>query len=142
MRVAAHKASNGALSTRERLIRDRLRAAPLRHLFPEIQQLRITLVFDEPEARTTTPSPQLHTLYAAASAFFRFPCPCSDCDGEFDLTEAVKRLTTSSATRARATSLSGHSCCQGIRFRAQAAHQRSCPMQLHFELIAESERAA
>ena len=142
MRVALHKASSGSMSTRERLIRDRLRAAPLRHLFPEIEQLRIELIFNESDARSTTPSPQLHTLFAAAAAFFRFPCPCADCDGDFDLTEAVSRLMSNTATRGRATSLSGHSSCQGVRFRAHADHQSSCPMQLRFELSAESQRTA
>lgn len=137
MRIAARKAPSGAIPRRERLINDRSRAGALRLRFPTIEQLRIELVFNEPDGRSTLPSPQLHTLFGAASAFFRFPCPCADCDGDFDLTEAVNRLITDAARQGRAASVSGHSRCQGMRFRDHAVHQSSCPMQLQFELLAQ-----
>ena len=38
---------------------------------------------------------QLHTLFPSANAFFRFACPCAECDGEFDLTTTIKTLAAS-----------------------------------------------
>jgi len=116
---------------------ERQRAATLRKLFPGIEQLRIELVFNDPNARTPSPSPQLHTLFSAASAFFRFACPCADCDGDFDLTDAVTSLLTSSAGRERATCLDGHLSCHGMRFRDLGAHQSRCSMQLNFQVKSE-----
>ena len=74
---------------------ERTRSAPLRDVFPDVDQLRIELIFNDTSAYT--PSPQLHTLYPAAPAFFRFACPCADCDGDFDLTGAVASLIESTA---------------------------------------------
>src|SRR5580693_8139140 len=84
MRIATRKSSK--ISGRERLMLERTRSAPLREMFPDVDQLRIELVFDD--ASAFIPSPQLHTLYPAAAAFFRFACPCADCDGDFDLSGA------------------------------------------------------
>ena len=81
MRITARKSSK--ITGRERLMSERTRSAPLRDVFPNVDQLRIELVFND--ASAFIPSPQLHTLYPAASAFFRFACPCADCDGDFDL---------------------------------------------------------
>ena len=116
---------------------ERQRAATLRKLFPEIEQLRIELVFKDPNARTPPPSPQLHTLFSAAAAFFRFACPCADCDGDFDLTEAVTSLIKSGAGRECATCLDGHLSCHGMRFRDHGTHQSRCSMQLEFQVISE-----
>jgi hypothetical protein len=117
---------------------EHLRAATLNKVFPEIEQLRIELVFNDPGARSPPPSSQLRTLYAAAAAFFRFACPCADCDGYFDLTDAVNRLIREGSGRKRAASFEGHLSCQGVRFRDHAAHQAGCQMQLSFKLRAEA----
>lgn len=122
---------------------EHLCAATLSQLFPEIEQLRIELVFNDPDARSPPPSPQVRTLYSAASAFFRFACPCADCDGDFDLTDAVTTLITNGAgRRKRAASLEGHLSCHGVRFRDHALHQTCCHMQLSFQLRIEPHRAA
>ena len=120
---------------------ERMRAARLRALFPQIEQLRIDLVFSDPNARSP-PSPQRHTLYSSAPAFFRFACPCADCDGDFDLTAAVTSLITNPPERTRADTLDGHLSCQGLRFRDHAVYQTSCPMQLSFQLHFEPLRPA
>ena len=119
---------------------EHLRADPLRKLFPGIEQLRIELLFHDPETHLPPPSPQLRTLYSAAPAFFRFACPCTDCDGNFDLTDAVTTLITNSEGRSRSASFAGQLSCHGVRFRDQAAYRRSCSMQLSFQLRAEPRR--
>lgn len=119
---------------------EHLRADPLRKLFPEVQQLRIELFFSDTKTHLAQPSPQLHTLFAAAPAFFRFSCPCADCDGDFDLTDAVTTAITSQAGRKRPASLTGHLSCQGVRFRGHAVLQSSCPIQLSFQLLSEPRR--
>ena len=117
---------------------EQLRAATLRKLFPEIEQLRIVLTFSDPSSRSRPPSAQTHTLYSAASAFFRFACPCADCDGDFDLTDAVGTLIAKSGGRRRIASLEGELTCRGVRFRAHVAHQAPCSMHLSFQLVSES----
>jgi len=137
MRITARKSSK--ITGRERLLNERTRCAPLREVFPNVDQLRIELVFND--ASAFVPSPQLHTLYPAASAFFRFACPCADCDGDFDLTAAVAALLESSAGRRRIdASSSGRMDCQGVRLRDMAG-QKGCPMQLSFRLVSASVRA-
>jgi hypothetical protein len=136
--MAVRKASTGPALQRERLMSAHQRAGTLSTLFPEIEQLRIELVFNDCAARSS-PSPQLHALYAAATAFFRFPCPCADCDGDFDLTDAVNMLITSRG-RKRAPSIDGQLACQGMRFRDHGTYQSSCSMQLRFRVHSEVRR--
>ena len=140
MKLAARKAAKAIVLRREQLTSEHLRADPLRKLFPDIEHLRIELLFHDPETHLPPPSPQLRTLFSAAPAFFRFACPCSDCDGDFDLTDAVTTLITNSAGRNRATSCTGQLSCHGVRFRDHALHQSSCSMQLSFKLRAEPRR--
>jgi hypothetical protein len=116
---------------------EHMRAGPLRELLPEIEHLRIQLVFSDPNTRFSQPSSQVRTLFAAAPAFFRFSCPCSDCDGDFDLTDAVTNLVTGLAGSRRPASLAGHLSCHGLRFRDHARLQSACPMQLNFQLLSE-----
>jgi hypothetical protein len=73
---------------RERLRRSHATALALRDVFPAVQQLRLEFVFRG--SGSTIPAMQSRTLHAAARAFFEFPCPYADCDGEFDLSTAVK----------------------------------------------------
>jgi len=137
MRSVPRRKPNGTLPHREQLICQHLCAVPLHELFPQIERLRIELIFDDPNARSPPPSAQLHTLYAAAPAFFRFACPCADCDGDFDLTEAVTTLITGAAGRKRSVSLGGDLACRGVRFRDHAVHQAGCSMRLRFQLHSE-----
>jgi hypothetical protein len=141
MRIAARKNPNSILSRREQLISEHLRAASLSEVFPDVELLRIELVFNDLDARSPAPSAQLHTLYSAAPAFFRFACPCADCDGEFDLTDAVIPLIAAGAGRKRAAFREGHVSCRGVRFRGHAQHETSCRIQLTFRLHTEPRRA-
>jgi hypothetical protein len=138
MRITARKSAK--ITGRERLMSERTRSAPLRDVFPDVDQLRIELVFND--ASAYTPSPQFHTLYPAALAFFRFACPCADCDGDFDLTGAVASLIESTAGLRRIdASSSGRMHCQGVRLR-DLAGQKDCLMQLSFRLISAPAHAA
>jgi hypothetical protein len=118
---------------------DQKQAVPLRELFPEIEQLRIELVFNDPAARIP-PSPQRHTLYPAAPAFFRFSCPCADCDGDFDLTEAVTTLIASGTGRKGSSSIEAQLSCHGMRLRDHGTPQTSCSMLLSYQLHSEARR--
>ena len=73
---------------RDRLRSSRATAPALREAFPAVQQVRLDLLFRSPGP--STPAMQSHTLHAAARAFFEFPCPYADCDGQFDLSTAVR----------------------------------------------------
>jgi hypothetical protein len=141
MRFSARKIPNRPLAGREQLMIEHQHAEPLRKLFPEIHQLRIELFFTDLKTHFPQPSSQLRTLFAAAPAFFRFPCPCADCDGDFDLTDAVTAMITGPTGRKRAASITGHLSCQGVRFRDHAALHSSCAMQLSFQLLSEPSRA-
>lgn len=71
----------------ERLRRARAAAQALRAAFPALEQLRLDMQFEGTTGNI--PTSQSHVLYPPARAFFTFPCPYADCDGEFDLTAAV-----------------------------------------------------
>jgi hypothetical protein len=133
MRIAARKTTKTSGLRRERLLSDRTRSPALRSVFPQIGQLRIELTFRD-EASAHTPSPQQHTLYPSAPAFFRFACPCADCDGDFDLTPAVVSLVEArNGRRPPEGSTGGQLSCQGVRLREMGG-QRPCSMQLSFRL--------
>jgi hypothetical protein len=123
-----------SLSPREQLTYQHRCATRLHKLFPQVERLRIELIFDDANGRLPTPSPQLHTLYAAAPAFFRFSCPCADCDGDFDLTEAVTNLVSDIAAHPRHAAPGGILFCRGARFRHHAVHHVGCSMQVRFQL--------
>jgi len=139
MKVAARKPPNGPRLRHEQLMSEQQRAATLRNLFPDIEQLRIELRFRDSAARSP-PSPQLHTLYSAATAFFRFACPCADCDGDFDLTDAVTTLIANGKGRKPTSSIGGPLSCRGMRLRGHGSQRTSCSMQLNYQLHSEARR--
>lgn len=81
----------------ERLRKDRAASQALRRAFPAVQQLRLDMQFEDTAANS--PTPQSHVLYPPARAFFAFPCPCADCDGQFDLTDAVNATVADRSER-------------------------------------------
>jgi hypothetical protein len=113
---------------RDRLRRDRAAALALREVFPAVQQLRLELLFQG--STPTTPAPQSHTLHAPARAFFEFPCPYADCDGQFDLSAAVKAALADPAHRA-----TGELGCSGHRAVRVGAKQ-PCQLRLNYTVIA------
>src|SRR6185437_13554124 len=87
MRLAPLSAATARQERADRLRRDRTAAQALGSAFPSVQQLRLDMHFEGTTANV--PTPQSLVLYPAARAFFTFPCPYADCDGQFNLTAAV-----------------------------------------------------
>ena len=108
----------------ERLRRDRAAALTLRDAFPAVEQLRLELKFEA--ATANTPAAQSHVLHPPARAFFAFPCPHADCDGQFDLSAAVGALLTNQAAEAK-----GVLKCSGQRLDRRAARV-PCELDLHY----------
>jgi len=133
MKVAVRKSVNFAAQRRELLLSERNRSAALRRAYPDVAQLRIELIFSDQSNHT--PSPQRHTLYPAAPAFFRFACPCADCDADFDLMPVVAKLLDGASGRKRPETVSGQMSCHGVRLRDRAG-SNACSMQLKFQLVA------
>lgn len=142
LRMAARKLSLGVKTRHELLVDERMRAPAVQQLFPDVAQLRIELDFSEPHGRASPPSPQRHTLYGPAAAFFRFRCPCADCDGDFDLTEPMTALIKSGIDGKQIVFRTGQFACQGVQFRSHPTLEASCPMQLKFKLRIELKQAA
>ena len=120
MRLARHSTADTRQLRSDRLRRDRAAALPLRLAFPAVQLLRVELSFD---GSANAPTPQSHLLHPPARAFFIFPCPYADCDGQFDLNSAVQAALAASAHGAQ-----GSLECSGSRARDHALKQ---PCQLH-----------
>jgi hypothetical protein len=137
MRIAVRKNVNSAVQRREQMLSERSRSAALRRAYPYVAELQIELVFNDSSSHP--PSPQRHTLYPAAPAFFRFTCPCADCDAEFDLTPDVALLLDGAAGRQRTETVSGHMSCEGVRMRDRLG-STACSMQLQFQLMAASAK--
>jgi hypothetical protein len=105
----------------ERLRRDRAATPLLRVAFPTVQQLRLELKFEG--AATNIPTAQSHVLHPPARAFFEFPCPYADCDGQFDLTDAVSAMLANQLPAGQ-----GVLTCSGLRLDRSASR---IPCQLH-----------
>jgi len=133
MKLALRKSVNSAAQRRELMLSARNRSVALRRAYPDVAHLRIELTFSDLSAHT--PSPQRHTLYPPAPAFFRFACPCADCDADFDLTAVVTKLLDGASGRKRAATVSGQMSCHGIRLRDRAG-SNACSMQVNFRLAA------
>jgi len=117
----------------DRLRRDRAAASTLRSAFPAIQQLRFDLRFEGTTA--TTPTSQSHVLHPPARAFFTFPCPYSDCDGQFDLTTAVDAALSDPSQWTE-----GVLECAGVRAWDHASKQ-PCRLHLVYRIAATREPA-
>ena len=141
MKFAARNTAKSSVSRRDRLTIERQRAVSLSKLFPNVERLRIELVFSDPKLNTPQPSTQLHTLYPAATAFFRFACPCADCDGDFDLSEAVANAIALASKAEAPALLDGRCDCAGHRFPDHAEFRARCPIQLSFHLQSEANQA-
>ena len=108
----------------ERLRRDRAATLALREAFPAVQQLRLELKFEGSAANL--PADQSHVLHPPARAFFAFPCPHADCDGQFDLTAAVSAVLADQAAGAK-----GVQKCPGQRLDRRASRV-PCELHLHY----------
>ena len=127
------KISKESSARRDQLIKERTQAASLRQTFPRIEHLRIELNFID--ARGRAHSPQVHTLYPAARAFFRFACTCNDCDGDYDLGDAVSVLLKGSSKGTRTAR--GTLLCDGAR-RDLPRDGNTCSIRIDYQLTATS----
>lgn len=131
MRLASHSSESARQQRHDRLRRDRAAAQAIRLAFPSIVTLRLDLHFEGSEARV--PADQLHVLHPPARAFFEFPCPYADCDGQFNLAAAV--ATALGSTKKSAV---GALECSGLRAKDHAGRQ-ACKLQLHYTITPKYE---
>lgn len=128
MKLALISPAAARQERRERARRERAAALALRVVFPAVQQLRLELSFESPSSNT--PAMQSHTLHPAAHAFFEFPCPYADCDGQFNLTDAVNAALADPEHRTE-----GLLECCGRRAHDSAAKQ-ACQLRLLYTVTA------
>ena len=117
---------------KDRLRRDRAAAVALRVAFPAVQHLRLELKFESSSAKA--PTLQSHILHPPAQAFFEFQCPYADCDGHFDLREAVNAALADPAHHA-----AGVLECSGLR-PWDCASKRPCQLKLLYKVTATYHR--
>jgi len=130
MKLTSRKAPTFGEQRRAGRQSDRLQAPAMRSRYATIGKLQIDLGFTG--SRQPPPSPQSHSYYPPARAFFRFACPCSECDGEFDLSGQVDELAQ--VKRPSARTASGRMSCAGVHFRERAT-ATPCPMALNWRLV-------
>ena len=128
MKLAMLSPAAARLERKDRLRRDRANALTVRAAFPDLQQLRLELMFASTHA--TTPASQSHVLHPPALAFFEFPCPFADCDGRFDLSSAVKSALADATHQAEGTLG-----CSGQRAVNPGAKQ-SCQLRVSYTVTA------
>jgi hypothetical protein len=111
------------------LRRARAASQPLRVAFPQVERLRIELSFED--RTSSNPAAQVHMLYPPARAFFTYPCPHSDCDGEFQLEGTVRRAVSDSTHTAQGSLL-----CGGAR-PGENGSKRPCELRLAYAITAD-----
>ena len=133
--AASRKTVSLSEQRRNSLQLERRSASALRDLYPSVGHLQVSLIFEDGSA--LTPSPQSHTFYPAAQAFFRFACPCAECDGDFDLREVIGVVLADMARSQRhaARNARGRLSCQGVRLRDRVG-SRPCAMTLEYQITA------
>jgi len=114
------------VAQRERMRLDRASARVVCVALPAVQQLRLELEFSG--AGTNVPAGQAHVLHPPARAFFKFQCPYGDCDGGFDLTDAVDAALLSPEHRSM-----GALECTGERARDYLSKQ-TCALHLRYAI--------
>jgi hypothetical protein len=126
MKLSSGTPAAPRVQRQEMLRRARAAAQPLRAAFPTVQALRLDLKFEGPAANV--PATQAHVLYPPAAAFFEFACPYADCDGRFDLTQAVESTLRRSGQQAKGTLE-----CSGLRVRQRGVRE-PCGLRLEYRL--------
>jgi hypothetical protein len=128
MRLAPARNLDARQQRAEQLRRDRAASLSLRVAFPAVQELRLELTFLG--GTTNAPGSQSHVLHPPARAFFTFPCPYANCDGQYDLTDAVNAALGAPAHRS-----DGVLECSGLRARKYDSKQ-PCLLNLVYAVIA------
>jgi len=115
----------------DQLRHDWAAARVMRAAFPTVQHLRIELRFAEPGS--SAPTPQSHLLYPPARAFFAYPCPYSDCNGQFNLAGAVTAAISNATHQA-----GGAFECGGSRGGDHS--KRPCLLRVAYEVTASFQQ--
>jgi len=110
MRLSTRMVERPQVSAREQWRRDRAAALPMHTVFPSVASLQFDLRFEDCDG--VSPVGQRHILHRAASAFFEFLCPYTNCSGKFDLAPLARVLVHDSSTRT-----TGSIVCAGHRSR-------------------------
>jgi hypothetical protein len=131
VKFAVATKANGREQMRERQRRDRAATPTLRARFPQFEQLRIDLEFSDDGP--FTPAPQVNVLHPPARAYFAFPCPYADCNGEFDLSGPVDALAHAGQVRS-----AGKMSCEGQRHR-NLDGRSPCKLALDYTITAQAE---
>jgi len=101
-------------------------APALRTSFPNVEELRIELHFDQESG--WAPSSQVHILHPPARMSLRYACPFPGCSGSFELNGPVTDLLKSSAM-----SFAADAHCTGVRPR-KANVETTCTGHLNYRL--------
>jgi hypothetical protein len=114
---------------RERQRRDRAATQSLRVRYPQFQSLRLD--FDFSDDGRFTPAPQVTVLHPPATAYFIFPCPYTDCDGEFNLAPVIDGMAGGNSAHDE-----GQLRCCGQRIGANETRM-SCGLILEYRVNAQ-----
>ena len=90
--------ANSRNQLRERQRRDRATAQVMRALYPQFASLKLEFDFSEPDPDASAPAPHLLVMHPPSQAYFVFPCPYADCDGEFDLGSVTNSFSVPNVT--------------------------------------------
>lgn len=130
MKIAYPKKAGGRGQMRERQRRDRMLAQPIRLRYPQVASLRLDFRFVD--SSPFPPTQQLNAMHPPAQAYFLFPCPYEDCDGEFDLSAAIEGLVKDGAARCE-----GSLGCNGQR--SGSKEKFGCTLTLNYTIDAPRE---
>ncbi|HEU5133944.1 MAG TPA: hypothetical protein VFU13_02255 [Steroidobacteraceae bacterium] len=127
---------NSRNQLRERQRRDRATAQLMRNMYPQFASLRLEFDFSESDPDITAPARHLLVMHPPSQAYFVFPCPYADCDGEFDLSRAVADLAQSHEPHAH-----GSQKCGGHRVRDKNG-RTPCQLTLEYTIQPAAETAS
>jgi hypothetical protein len=130
VKIAYPKKAGGRGQMRERHRRDRTLAQPLRVKYPQVTSLRLEFKFSD--SGPFAPTQQVNVMHPPAQAFFCFPCPYEDCDGEFDLSTAIDGLVKDGDA-----SCNGELGCSGQR--SGSKEKFGCTLKLSYTIDALRE---
>jgi hypothetical protein len=128
--------ANSRTQLRERQRRDRATAQVMRVMYPQFASLKLKFAFRESNPDISGPAPHLLVMHPPSQAYFVFPCPYADCDGEFDLASVVAQLA-----RSHEPHVHGSHKCGGQRVRDKNG-RTPCELTLEYTLEPAAEPAA
>ncbi|HEX7417689.1 MAG TPA: hypothetical protein VF315_06515 [Steroidobacteraceae bacterium] len=132
MKLSSPNVEKAHQERKERRRREHAAAQTVRSAYPQVAQVQIALQFED--GTTNAPASQSYVLHPPARAFFGFPCPYADCDGQFDLHTAVTSALGSASHQSH-----GQLQCQGTRARDRATG-RLCQLHLDYRVAAQYKR--